>query len=57
MKYLSEKKKTFAQINKENREKWDKLKFDTQLIRAGEDPYPETSHSLRTPIYASKSEV
>jgi len=57
VKYLSEKKKTFAQINKENREKWDKLKFDTQLIRAGEDPYPETSHSLRTPIYASKSYV
>ncbi len=55
MKYLSEKKKTFQEINKENRIKWDKLKFDTQLIRAGEDPYPETSHSLRIPIYATKS--
>ena len=52
---MSEKKKTFQEINKENRTKWDKLKFDTQLIRAGEDPYPETSHSLRIPIYATKS--
>ena len=48
-------KKTFQEMNKENRIEWDKLKFDTQLIRAGEDPYPETSHSIRTPIYASKS--
>jgi methionine-gamma-lyase len=24
-------------------------------MRAGEDPYPETSHSLRTPLYAAKS--
>ncbi|MFW9874752.1 MAG: trans-sulfuration enzyme family protein [Candidatus Thorarchaeota archaeon] len=52
---MSEKKKTFMEINKQNRIEWDKLKFDTQLIRAGEDPYPETSHSIRTPIYASKS--
>jgi len=52
---MSEMKKTFQEINKENRIEWDKLKFDTQLIRAGEDPYPETSHSIRTPIYASKS--
>ncbi len=52
---MSEKKKTFQEINKENRSKWDKLRFDTQLIRAGEEPYPETSHSLRTPIYAAKS--
>jgi methionine-gamma-lyase len=52
---MPEKSKTFQEINKENRIEWDKLKFDTQLIRAGEDPYPETSHSLRTPIYATKS--
>jgi methionine-gamma-lyase len=52
---MPEIKKTFQEINKENRIEWDKLKFDTQLIRAGEDPYPETSHSIRTPIYASKS--
>ncbi|MFX1302911.1 MAG: trans-sulfuration enzyme family protein [Promethearchaeota archaeon] len=52
---MSEMKKTFQESIKENRDKWDKLKFDTQLIRAGEDPYPETSHSLRTPIYAAKS--
>ncbi len=52
---MPEIKKTFQEINKENRREWDKLKFDTQLIRAGEDPYPETSHSIRTPIYTSKS--
>ncbi|MHA2184798.1 MAG: trans-sulfuration enzyme family protein [Promethearchaeota archaeon] len=52
---MTEKKKTFQQVNKEYRDNWDKLKFDTQLIRAGEDPYPETSHSLRTPLYATKS--
>ncbi len=38
-----------------NRKKWDKWRFETQLMRAGEDPYPETSHSLRVPIYATKS--
>ena len=43
------------QFDEENRKKWDKLRFETQLIRAGEDPYPETSHSIRTPIYAAKS--
>ena len=52
---LSEDKKTIQQKKKENREKWDNLKFDTQLLRAGEDPYPETTHSLRPPIYATKS--
>ena len=52
---MSEIKKTFQEINREYQEKWKKLKFDTQLIRAGEDPYPETSFSLRTPIYATKS--
>ncbi len=52
---MSEEKKTFQENNKRNRKVWDGLKFDTQLMRAGEDPYPETSHSLRTPIYATKS--
>jgi methionine-gamma-lyase len=46
-----------SQEEKKLREKWDKLRYDTQLISAGEDPYPETSHSLRTPIYATKSYV
>ena len=36
-------------------ERWAKMKLDTQVIHAGEYPYPETSHSLRTPIYATKS--
>jgi methionine-gamma-lyase len=52
---MEEKKKTRDQINKELRAKWDKYRFDTQQIRAGEDPYPNTSHSLRTPLYATKS--
>ncbi|MFX1455218.1 MAG: trans-sulfuration enzyme family protein [Promethearchaeota archaeon] len=52
---MSEEKKYFQELNRKNRENWDKLKFDTQLMRAGEDPYPETSHSLRIPLYASKS--
>ena len=51
------KQKTQDQINKELREEWDKLKFATQEIRAGEDPYPSTSNSLRVPIYATKSYV
>ncbi|MEJ2293940.1 MAG: PLP-dependent aspartate aminotransferase family protein, partial [Candidatus Lokiarchaeota archaeon] len=50
-------KKTQDQINKELRKEWDQLEFDTQLIRAGEDPYPETPASLRLPIYATKSYV
>lgn len=54
---MDEKKKTKGQIDEEFRKKWDKLGFDTQLISAGEDPYPETSHSLRTPLYATKSYV
>jgi len=41
--------------DKINRELWDKMSFDTQILRAGEDPYPETSHSIRPPIYATKS--
>lgn len=49
------KKNTLREKYKKNRENWDKWEFATQQIRAGEDPYPETSHSLRTPIYATKS--
>ncbi|MFO7797909.1 MAG: trans-sulfuration enzyme family protein [Promethearchaeati archaeon] len=49
--------KTKGQIEEEQREKWDEMEFATQLMRAGEDPYPETSHSLRTPLYATKSYV
>lgn len=52
---MERERKDIKQINAENREKWEKLKFDTQLLRAGEDPYPETSFSIRPPIYASKS--
>jgi methionine-gamma-lyase len=52
-----EEKKTVDQINKELRNEWDTLKFDTQEIRAGEDPYPETPLSLRLPLYATKSYV
>lgn len=52
---MAEKKKDIRQIDQENQEKWEKQKFNTQLIRAGEDPYPETSYSIRTPIYATKS--
>ena len=47
--------KNIKEQNKKNREKWDSLKFETQILRAGEDPYPESSHSIRPPIYASKS--
>jgi len=50
-------KKTQDQINKELRKEWDELEFETQQIRAGEDPYPETPSSLRIPIYATKSYV
>ena len=50
-------KKTQDQKNKEMLDDWKKLKFETQQIRAGEDPYPETPSSLRLPIYASKSYV
>ena len=52
-----EEKKTRYQIDEEQRKEWDKLNFDTQQIRAGEDPYPKTSASLRLPIYATKSYV
>ena len=49
------KQKTMDEKNKELREKWDKLHFDSQQGRAGEDPYPTASGSLRIPIYATKS--
>lgn len=49
------KRELMAEKNKKNREKWDKMRLDTQLTHAGEYPYPETSHSLRPPIYATKS--
>jgi len=48
-------KQTIDEKNKKIREKWDKLQFDTQQSRAGEDPYPTASGSLRIPIYATKS--
>jgi len=49
--------KTKSQIDEEQRRRWDQMEFETQLMRAGEDPYPETSHSLRTPLYATKSYI
>ncbi|MFW9936994.1 MAG: trans-sulfuration enzyme family protein [Candidatus Thorarchaeota archaeon] len=52
---MEERKKPYSEVIKEHRKFWEKFKFDTQQIRAGEDPYPETSHSIRTPIYAAKS--
>ncbi|MFX1317080.1 MAG: trans-sulfuration enzyme family protein [Promethearchaeota archaeon] len=52
-----EKKKTLDEINRKLREIWDKQSFDSQQIRAGEDPYPSTENSLRLPIYATKSYV
>ncbi|MHA1472092.1 MAG: trans-sulfuration enzyme family protein [Promethearchaeota archaeon] len=48
-------KQPIDEKNKKIREKWDKLQFDTQQSRAGEDPYPTASGSLRIPIYATKS--
>ena len=46
---------TLDQKYKKSREKWDKLHFDSQQGRAGEDPYPTAAGSLRTPLYATKS--
>ena len=54
---MNDKKELLGEKDKKIREKWDNWKFETQLISAGEDPYPETSHSLRTPLYATKSYV
>ncbi|TXT58403.1 MAG: L-methionine gamma-lyase [Promethearchaeota archaeon] len=55
MNIITEEKKTKSKKDEENRKKWDDLEFSSQLINAGEYPYPETSHSLRPPIYATKS--
>ncbi|MFX1530757.1 MAG: trans-sulfuration enzyme family protein [Promethearchaeota archaeon] len=52
---FEEKREVLMEINKKNMEKWAKMGFDTQTIHAGEYPYPESSYSLRTPIYATKS--
>ena len=49
------KMETPDQKYKKLREKWDKLQFDTQQGRAGEDPYPTASGSLRIPLYSTKS--
>ncbi|MHA2287546.1 MAG: trans-sulfuration enzyme family protein [Promethearchaeota archaeon] len=48
-------KTTLDEKNKKLRKKWDKLGFDSQQGRAGEDPYPTASGSLRIPLYATKS--
>lgn len=48
-------KKPMGEMFRENLEKWSKLNETTQEIRAGEDPYPNTDYSLRTPIFATKS--
>lgn len=48
-------RKALGEIYRERLEKWNKLNEITQEIRAGEDPYPSTDFSLRTPIYATKS--
>ncbi len=52
---FEEKREIISQRNVKNMEKWAKLRLNTQLIHAGEYPYPESSYSLRTPIYATKS--
>ncbi|MHA2007658.1 MAG: trans-sulfuration enzyme family protein [Promethearchaeota archaeon] len=52
---FEEKRDILTKLNKKNMEKWAKMGFSTQSIHAGEYPYPETSFSLRTPIYATKS--
>jgi methionine-gamma-lyase len=52
---FEEKRGILVEKNKKNMEKWAKMGFSTQTIHAGEYPYPESSFSLRTPIYATKS--
>ena len=52
---MAEPPKTPLKKSEINRKKWDDLDFETQLIRAGEDPYPNTDFSLRTPIFMTKS--
>jgi len=41
--------------DEKNRKRWDEYRMETQLMRAGEDPYPFTENSLRVPIFATKS--
>lgn len=52
---FEEKREVQMEKNKLNMDKWMKMRFSTQTIHAGEYPYPESSFSLRTPIYATKS--
>jgi len=52
---FEEKREVLMEKNKKSMERWAKMGFNTQTIHAGEYPYPETSFSLRTPIYATKS--
>lgn len=52
---MSKEERDYSIPREENRKRWAKMKFDTQALRAGEDPYPETPYSLRPPIYATKS--
>jgi len=52
---MSKEERDYSREREENKKKWEKMRFETQILRAGEDPYPETSHSLRPPIYATKS--
>lgn len=52
---FEKKREILMERNKKNMEKWAKMGFNTQSIHAGEYPYPESSFSLRTPIYATKS--
>jgi hypothetical protein len=37
---MKENKELKREQDKSVRERWDKMKFETQLISAGEDPYP-----------------
>ena len=52
---FEKKREVLMQKNKKNMEKWTGMGFNTQTVHAGESPYPESSFSLRTPIYATKS--
>lgn len=40
-----------------HRKLWEEMDFETQLLRAGEDPFPYTPYSIRPPIVAAKSYV
>ncbi len=52
---MSKETESTKKKQEENRKKWDQWDFETQLLRAGEDPFPESPYSLRPPIYATKS--